>query len=98
MGLRNESGAVWPGYGVRDDGLVVAVARWLPADGSRAAVAAGTIRLLDDVAPGVHSEVSARLVAPAKPGRYALELSLRQRGVDGASGAPYVAGETVVAP
>jgi hypothetical protein len=98
VGLRNESGAVWPGYGVRDDGLVVAVARWLPADGPRAAVEAGTIRLLDDVAPGVHSEVTARLVAPAKPGRYALELSLRQLGVDGASGAPHVSGETVVAP
>ncbi len=96
VAVRNTSGAVWPAYGVRTDGLVVVEGRWLPADASGRALHAGTIRLLEDVAPEARAETMARLQAPASPGRYTLELVLRQVG--GAAGTPHVAGATVVGP
>ena len=98
VAVRNATQTVWPGYGVRVEGLVVVQGRWLPADGRAAAADAGTAPLLADVGPGARVETAARFAAPATPGRYALELALRQMGDGGAVGPPQAGGVTTVGP
>ena len=95
VAVRNVTDTMWPGYGVRAEGLVVIRARWLAADAS-AAIEAETIRLPRDLEPGGRAETEARLRAPGRPGHYTLELSLRQLLDGGAVGTPSAAGTTVV--
>jgi hypothetical protein len=94
--VRNATQTAWPGYGVRAQGLVVVQGRWLPADAPGRAADAGTAPLLADVGPGASAETVARFDAPAAPGRYTLELALRQMGDGGAVGPPHAGGATTV--
>jgi hypothetical protein len=79
--LRNTGPAVWPGWGVRPDGLVVAELRWLKSTIATAPAAPPTIlRLPRDVRPGQSVTLEKYLKAPAEAGAYLLEARLRQAG------------------
>lgn len=79
--VHNLGDTVWlrnSGRGERA-GFVIVDARFLRADGSLAAEAWGDLPA--DVRPGASFHASVELAAPAAPGRYTLDVDLRQMGL-----------------
>jgi 4-amino-4-deoxy-L-arabinose transferase-like glycosyltransferase len=110
--VRNVGGATWPAVGDAEGRYAVRLrARWRKPDGSPvgdkdAAVdgdavdGEGAARIPYDLEPGDTAGLSLRVVAPAAPGDYILELDMVQEGVAwfGARGARTLKANVKVSP
>jgi hypothetical protein len=76
--VENKSQAVWPGFDPDRRGLVGVAHRWRQGDVMLPGLV--TTRIARDLAPGESIRVPFSVVAPDRPGRWELVLTLRQHG------------------
>ncbi len=76
--VENRSESAWPGFDPDRRGLVGIAHRWRRAEATLPGLV--TTRLARDLAPGESARVPFSVVAPDRPGRWELVLTLRQHG------------------
>jgi SAM-dependent methyltransferase len=79
--IENIGHATWPSASPDGFGLVRLGAHLVPADGAPAILDHGRADLPRDLGPGASAEVRMELSAPAKPGRYRIELDMVREAV-----------------
>src|SRR5262245_7427336 len=79
--VENTGHATWPRSSPDGFGLVRLGAHLVPLDGAPAILDYGRAELPRDLAPGASAEVSLELSAPARPGRYRVDLDMVREGV-----------------